>query len=88
MIFDEPIDKSRLEQFASQVQLLSPAFIEDLDRSFRKDQSPEFYKGLLTGSVNSYVMVHNKSPGSQEDQLLGALVAYVSDVILKNEWYG
>ena len=61
--------------------------IKDFEENFNKDQSPDFYKGLLSAYVNSYTIVNGQFPGSQEAQTLGCLVAYLADQILKNEWY-
>jgi len=85
--FDEVIDRKRLEQFASQIKHLAPTLIDDFDRCFKKNQNPDFYRGLLSAYVTSFSIVHQYNPGSKEDQILGALVSYLSDLILRNDWY-
>jgi len=85
--FDEPINREQLEEFATQVEHLPSSLKEDLEKSFNLDQSPGFYTGLLSAYATSYVIVKNSFPGSQEEQTLGSLVAFLSDKVLKNEWY-
>lgn len=84
--FDDPIDRRRLEQFASQVKKLPQTLVADFQKNFRMDQSPEFYRGLLAAYCNAYVIVHGGFEGTKEDKTLGALIAYLSDEILKREW--
>ena len=88
MIFDEPVDRARLQQFASQVEYLPDTLLQDFARNFEKGQSADFYRGLLSAYANAYAIIHNSSPESQEDQIMGSLVAYLSNEIIQNEWYG
>ena len=85
--FDEKIDRKRLEQFAKQIEHVHPNVIKQFEDHFKNDQSPAFYTGLLSAYSNSYVLMQNANPNTETTQTLGCLVAFLSDKILKNEWY-
>jgi len=51
---DKPADAEVVQQFATQVPAIPPNLRRFLDDCFTNDQSLDFYRGLLAGTMNAY----------------------------------
>ncbi len=77
---DERVDYARVQQFAAEMQHVSPRVRDEFAASFDGGEPDDFYHGLLTGYANAYVLMSSDELTLEEKKnYLAALVAFVSD---------
>ena len=81
---DEKVGLVRIDQFASQIEHLTPEVKEFLEDSFSGKHSKEFYEGLLAAYANTYIMI-NGLDHEQLKEYSGPIVAFVANHLKKLE---